>query len=73
MAGGGGNTNVQIILKGGGGQKCPKICPHGLWMTPEIKMQFEKTVHSTKQFCCIALKKKYLKAVVYDNSSEGDG
>ena len=35
MAGGGGNTNVQIILKGGGGQKCPKICPHGLWMTPE--------------------------------------
>ena len=25
---------VKMVHKGRGGQKCPKNCPHGLWMTP---------------------------------------
>ena len=44
MAGGEGGCQMSILLhkpylvkwstKGEGGQKCLKICPHGLWMTP---------------------------------------
>ena len=27
---------------GKGVQKCPKICPHGLWMTPNFGLHYHK-------------------------------
>ena len=27
---------------GGGGQKSPNFCPHGLWMTPKMKLKSQK-------------------------------
>ena len=49
----------KVSTKWGGGHKCPKICPHGLWMTPKWAAkkvafpdwsQMHSFIHSNFQF-----------------------